>query len=154
VTYESTLGGFRHLPDVPVSRITKVALVNYVMQEIALFSYVTGKASVGCLILRFLGPKTFWRRWIIWGVMILTLISNSINCILTLVQCDPPKALWDHSVKGKCWNPQIQEDFALFVAGIKPITQGPSPLADAFLSRKYNSRCRACPAPCYNLLES
>lgn len=62
VTWDSTLGGFCHLPDVPVQRITKVALLVYIGQDLTIFCYVTGKASVGCLILRFLGPKTVWRR--------------------------------------------------------------------------------------------
>ena len=101
----------------PCIELLKVALLNYVMQDIGIFSYVTGKASVGCLTLRFLGPKSFWRKWIILGVISLTFIVNSINCVLTLVQCDPLRALWDHSVKGHCWNPNIQKDFALFVGG-------------------------------------
>lgn len=83
----------------------------------------------------------------------MTLVVNSINYILIFVQCDPPRALWDHRVTGKCWDPRIQEDFALFVAGIELVSWNPSPLADAFLSRKYSSRCRARLAPCDNLLK-
>ena len=90
------------LSDVPVQRLSKVALLNYVMQAAGIFSFATAKASVGCLILRFLGPKGSWRRWLIWRVMILTFVLNSVNCILTLAQCSPPRALWDHSIKAHC----------------------------------------------------
>lgn len=114
VTWQSSLGGFRHLRDVPQERLSKVALLNYVMQDVGIFSYVTGKASVGFLILRFLGPKSIWRKWTIWTVMIFTLIVNSINCIITFAQCDPPRALWEHGVTAHCWNPQVQEGFAIF----------------------------------------
>ena len=114
VTWQSSLGGFRHLRDVPEQRLSKVALINYVMQVVCVFSYVTGKASVGFLILRFLGPTTFWRKWTIWTVMILTLIVNSINCIITFAQCDPPRALWDHGVTARCWDPRVQAKFAMF----------------------------------------
>ena len=117
VTWESRLGGFRHLADVPVQRLSEVALLNYVLQAVAVFSFATAKASVGCLILRFLGPKSSWRRWVIWGSIILTFVTNSINCILTFAQCSPPRALWDHSIEARCWNPNVQLGFAMFQSG-------------------------------------
>ena len=116
VTWQSKLGGFRHLSDVPVQRLSKVALLNYVMQAVFVFSFSPAKASVGCLILRFLCRHSHKRRWLIWGVIILTVVVNSIDCILTFAQCSPPRALWDHSIEANCWDPRVQEDFALFQA--------------------------------------
>ena len=117
ITYQSSLGGFRHLFYVPPEHLSEVAKVNYIFQVVGIFSYVTAKASVGYLILKILGPKSFWRKWSIWFIVILTFISNSINCILTFAQCDPPRALWELQIPAKCWDPKVQLSYALWVGG-------------------------------------
>lgn len=85
------------------------------MQLVATTSFATAKASVGCLILRLLGPKNVWRKRIVWFVIIFTPLVNAINIALTFAQCDPPKALWDRKVKARCWNPNVQLYFAYFM---------------------------------------
>lgn len=116
VTYQASLQGFRHLFYLQPQQVPEVAKVNYIMQVLGIFSYVTAKASVGYLILRLLPPKSRWRKWIIWSVIILTFIINSLDCIFTFLQCDPPKALWEINTPAHCWNPKVQSDFAIFVA--------------------------------------
>lgn len=91
--------------------------MNYILQVLGIFSYVTAKASVGCLILRLLPLKSRGRKWIIISVIVLTFIINSLNCIFTFVQCDPPKALWENKIPAHCWDPKVQVDFAFFSTG-------------------------------------
>ncbi|KAL9045811.1 MAG: hypothetical protein Q9214_001211 [Letrouitia sp. 1 TL-2023] len=84
---------------------------------VSIISFATAKASVGCLILRLLGPDNVWRRRVVWFVIIFTPLINAINIALTFAQCDPPKALWDRKVKARCWNPNVQLYFAYFMVG-------------------------------------
>lgn len=115
VTWEACIGGFRHLLYVPKQHVITVALLNYLMQLVAVTSFATAKASVGYLILRLLGPENVWRKRIVWFVIVFTTLVNAINIILTFAQCDPPKALWDRKVKAHCWNPNVQLYFAYFI---------------------------------------
>ena len=53
--------------------------------------------------------------------MVSVLIFNSVDCILTFVQCNPPRALWMPQLiasgEAKCWDSRVQADFAIFLAG-------------------------------------
>lgn len=72
--------------------------------------------SVAFLILRLVGPSTFWRKWSLYTSIGLIFIG-ALASILTFVQCSPPRALWEgpQNVPGaKCWNPKSQSDFAIF----------------------------------------
>lgn len=95
------------------------------MQAWGLFSYVTGKAAVGYLILRVMGNRFVWQKWTIWAAIILTFLLNSVNIILTFAQCDPPRALWEKNVPAKCWDPKVQSDYAFFVAGKQTLLSTP-----------------------------
>lgn len=115
ITYQASIQGFRHLFYLQPEQIPEVAKINYILQVLGIFSYVTAKASVGCLILRLLPPKSRVRKSIIWSVIIFTFIVNSLNCIFTFAQCDPPKALWEPNIPAHCWNPKVQPNFAIFI---------------------------------------
>lgn len=117
ITYQSSLGGFKHIYSVTPANLPEVGKVNYMLQAWGLFSFVTGKAAVGYLILRVMGNRFVWQKWTIWAAIVLTFLLNSVNIILTFVQCDPPRALWHKDIKAKCWNPKVQGDFAFFVSG-------------------------------------
>ena len=81
-----------------------------------------GKISVALLILRIIGPNTTWRKLLLWGLMVSVFLINAVDCILTFVQCDPPKALWDSQLVSmglaKCWDSKVQSDFAIFLSSI------------------------------------
>lgn len=117
ITYQSSLGGFKHIYGVTPANLPEVGKVNYMLQAWGLFSFVTGKAAVGYLILRVMGNRFVWQKWTIWAAIVLTFLLNSVNIILTFVQCDPPRALWQKDIKAKCWDPKVQGDFAFFVSG-------------------------------------
>ncbi|KAF7863820.1 hypothetical protein EAF04_006785 [Stromatinia cepivora] len=117
MTYEWTLGGFRHLYYLDLEQTMKVAKVNYIIQVVIVFAFITGKAAVGCLVLRIMsGDSTAWRRWFVYGAIALTALINGLDCIFTYVQCSPPKALWDPSIPHTCWDPNVQSRFAIFTA--------------------------------------
>ncbi|KAM3071006.1 hypothetical protein ACMFMG_009912 [Clarireedia jacksonii] len=112
-----SLGGFRHLHYLTMEESLRVAKLNYILQVIIVFSYITGKAAVGFLVLRVIGRDSFvWRKWAVYTVIGATAIINGLDCIFTYVQCSPPRALWDPSIPHKCWDPSVQSRFAIFTA--------------------------------------
>lgn len=52
--------------------------------------------------------------------MVSVFILNTIDCIITFTQCNPPEALWMPELvtsgKAKCWNPSVQADYAIFLS--------------------------------------
>lgn len=77
----------------------------------------TSKASVAFLILRIMGTST-WRRYFLYFLVAANFLFCSLAIIFTFAQCRPSRALWDHSIDGKCWNPKSQSSFSL-MAGSK-----------------------------------
>jgi hypothetical protein len=118
ITYYATIGGLRHLFYLEPEEQALVVKYNWITQPWCIFGFATGKISVALLILRLIGPNTFWRKWTLYGSMITVFIFNVLACILTFVQCDPPRALWEPQLiatgQAKCWDSRIQSDYAIF----------------------------------------
>ena len=112
VTYQAHLGGFRHLADVNPRNLRQVGINNYILQTLGIFAFGTGKVSVGCLILRLLPPSSVWRKWFIWSTIVFVFLFDSVNCVITFVQCSPPRALWDPQIPHTCWDPKVQTNIA------------------------------------------
>lgn len=90
---------------------------SWISQPWAIFLFATGKASVAILILRFMSRNTVWRRALLYFIIGTIFIINSLGCIFTFVQCDPPRALWNPTIKAKCWDPSVQQNYNYFLAG-------------------------------------
>ena len=75
---------------------------------------VAGKASVAYLLLRILGNTEKIKRLFLYGLIYSILTLGCVDCILTFVQCSPPRALWTASIapSAKCWSPEVLTDFA------------------------------------------
>ncbi|KAL8650283.1 MAG: hypothetical protein Q9210_003916 [Variospora velana] len=73
----------------------------------------TSKASVALLIMRIMGTST-WRKNFLYFLIAANFLFCTLAVIFTFAQCRPSRALWDHTVKGKCWNPESQSGFSLF----------------------------------------
>ncbi|QSZ29483.1 hypothetical protein DSL72_003997 [Monilinia vaccinii-corymbosi] len=117
VTYEWKLGGFRHLYYLLPEQEIQVAKIHYIILVNVIFAYINGKAAVGFLVLRIMsGDSTAWRRWLVYGTMGLTALINILACIITYVQCSPPRALWDTSIPHTCWDARYQIRFAMVTA--------------------------------------
>ncbi|KAI9655764.1 MAG: hypothetical protein M1821_005199 [Bathelium mastoideum] len=118
VTYYASIGGCRHLFYLTPTQQLLAVKYNWITQPWGIFGFGTGKISVALLILRILGPNIFWRKWILYVTMAVVFTTTSLACILTFVQCDPPRALWTPQLvaehKATCWNPKAQSDYAIF----------------------------------------
>ncbi|KAL2048480.1 hypothetical protein N7G274_000392 [Stereocaulon virgatum] len=117
VTFDITHGGARHLYYLDPPQIEYATKVTWIENPLGIMAVTTAKMSVAFLILRLIGPSTVWRKWSLYTSIVLTFIVGALACILTFVQCNPPRALWKppSQVPGaKCWNPKRQADYAIF----------------------------------------
>ena len=120
LTFDVTHGGARHLYYLSQSEIEYATKVAWIENPLGIMALLTAKISVAFLILRLIGPSTVWRKWSLYVSIILNFIFAVLACILTFVQCNPPRALWEapSQVPGaKCWNPKHQADYAIFSSG-------------------------------------
>lgn len=110
-------GGARHLYYLTPDNIEYVLKVDWISQPFNIMSLMTGKMSVAFLILRLLGPSSFWRKWFLYVNIVLNFVLGSLTVIFTFAQCNPPRALWEGMTRlpnAKCWNPSSQLDFSIF----------------------------------------
>jgi hypothetical protein len=80
-------------------------------------SFATGKAAIEALLLRIMGPQNKWQRWVVWMVIILITIGNTLNCIFNFVQCRPVQANWNPDLPHDCWDVTTQLNFVYFMSG-------------------------------------
>ncbi|KAF7885516.1 uncharacterized protein EAF02_004025 [Botrytis sinoallii] len=121
-TYEATIGGFKHLYYLSPSQLTETIKWNYILQCWGISAFTPSKLSVGLLLIRILHPIRGWKFWTIVTIMTLMTIINTLDSILTYAQCNPPKALWEPTVKAHCWNPTVQANFSIFQASFNVFT--------------------------------
>ena len=114
VTYLASIGGCRHLYYLSPSQALEAVKYNWIAQVFGITVFATGKIAVALLILRIIGPKTFWRKWILWAVIVSAVVINLIGIILEFVQCDPPRALWTPGIPSHCWGPEVEQHYAIF----------------------------------------
>lgn len=108
VTHQATLGGFRHFANIDPQNLSLVAKNFYIMAALGTFSFGTGKISVGCLILRLLPPASVWFKRVLWITILLTGFLNGLDIVLTFVQCNPPRTLWEPNIPHSCWDASVQ----------------------------------------------
>lgn len=93
--------------------------INWIAQPFAIMGLAFGKISVAFLLLRLIGPKSCWRRNFLYFSMIASFLFCALACIFTFAQCRPVQALWNPSLvasgQAKCWKPESQSSFSLFV---------------------------------------
>ncbi|RWA07280.1 hypothetical protein EKO27_g7834 [Xylaria grammica] len=116
VTYLASIGGARHVFYLSPQQTISALRWSWISQPWGIFLFATGKASVASLTLRFVGPNSFWMKFVLYFIMVTIFIINSLGVIFTFVQCNPPRALWTPGLKASCWDPQVQTNFNYFLA--------------------------------------
>jgi hypothetical protein len=112
------VGGYRHAQFLSTDDVLYALEMNFFLRAVNILSFATGKAAIGALILRIMGPHNQWQRWVVWVVIVLTAIINVLNCIFNFVQCRPIKANWNPEVPHNCWAARTQLDFAYFMSSM------------------------------------
>lgn len=114
-TAYSNEGGGMHVYDLSMEEKLHTTRLNWISQPFVVMSFVTGKAAVGFLILRILGPAT-WQKPFLYFVMGSCALISVVDVVLTFVQCTPVQKLWDTNTPGHCWAPETQAHYALFTS--------------------------------------
>lgn len=104
----------RHGYTLTAEEILQVAKWNWIPQPFSIMNLAFVKLSISFLLLRILGPHAKWSRWFLHVNMVLFTATMVVASILTFVQCDPPRALWEPVPGAKCWDPSIQAGYATF----------------------------------------
>ncbi|KAF9893600.1 hypothetical protein FE257_010912 [Aspergillus nanangensis] len=121
VQLQASVGGYRHIYFLSQEASTRALELNFILRGVHILSLATGKASIGAQILRLLVNQQMWQRWLVWGVLTLTVLVNVLNCIFKFVQCMPVEANWNPEIEGNCWPKQAQLGFAYFMSSTTTI---------------------------------
>lgn len=89
ITYYAGFGGFEHMASLSSDNQMRVLFWNIVTETVGVLAWIPSKCSVAWLILRIMGPYTFWRRSLLYFVMVTTLVFNLLAAIFTWVKCQP-----------------------------------------------------------------
>ncbi|KAL8717512.1 MAG: hypothetical protein Q9225_005244 [Loekoesia sp. 1 TL-2023] len=107
-------GGSRHFFYLTPSEKASVTHWEWISLPFGVIPSATAKVSVAFLLLRIIGPGMTWQKWALYFSMISVTVVGAISVITIYVQCDPPRALWDHVPHAKCWDPAIQANIGIF----------------------------------------
>ncbi|KAI3394965.1 hypothetical protein diail_2023 [Diaporthe ilicicola] len=104
----------RHEDTLTPGEIVQVAKWDWIPQPFSIMNLAFVKLSISFMLLRILGPQAKWSRCFLYVNMILFTITMAVASILTFVQCDPPRALWEAVPGAKCWDASVQAGYATF----------------------------------------
>lgn len=110
-------GGCRHIFYLTPPQVIEAVKLNFVAQAFGITSPTLGKLSVGFMMLRIIGPHTFYRKWFIYITMGAYGLWSSLTLIFTYTQCTPTSALWNPTPNMKCWGNQVFPDIAITHGG-------------------------------------
>ncbi|KAJ5662787.1 hypothetical protein N7462_011713 [Penicillium macrosclerotiorum] len=118
--------GERHLDDLQrvdgTRGVDKIKLYAWIGSAFGTIGLVAGKVSIATLLLSILG-HTNWLLYkaFLWVFCIgLAVPVSTAYAIFGLVQCSPPAALWDSSVKGTCVQQKVVADYGAFTGCRSP----------------------------------
>ncbi|KAI0008842.1 hypothetical protein F4779DRAFT_585495 [Xylariaceae sp. FL0662B] len=114
-------GAMRHAYYLNQQQASLILKLNYVTRPFGIFAVVLVKIAVGLLILRVLRRSTSKGiKYFLWIILALNTLIGTLDSIFTFVQCNPPAALWEPSLKATahCWDPSIKNDFGTFSASL------------------------------------
>lgn len=119
LTLYAKQGGCQHIWDVKrrgMENLTRVLFLNWISQIFGIIGVATGKVSVAALLLGVMKDSGWkWRRYYLWVITIFLASGVAISCsLLTLLQCSPPKRLWDPRIDGRCLDQRIVSSYSTF----------------------------------------
>ncbi|KAL2787403.1 hypothetical protein BJX66DRAFT_353367 [Aspergillus keveii] len=115
VTISAHHGTGQHTAGLSPYQVTQSTKYNWLSQGFHVMSTNWGKVSVGLFLLRIIQKvKSRRHKPVMYaGLVIMTLI-NAV-CVYTIYgQCAPTSRLWDQTIEGECWDPEVQRDYAFF----------------------------------------
>ena len=91
-------------------------LLFYIVSPLQTMAVCMAKVSVALLLLRIVGFST-WRRWTLYGCIVLSFIIGVTLSITIFLQCSPPRALWNDTVPARCWSTVAKQSILILGSG-------------------------------------
>jgi hypothetical protein len=105
----------KHLADIPPNDLVQALKLLYIADFFAILACVWSKTSFAVTLLRVMQKP--WQKRFLWFLIITMNIAMVLTGILNFAQCSPVSHLWDFSIPAKCWDPNVQDNLALFSCG-------------------------------------
>ncbi|KAE8143757.1 hypothetical protein BDV38DRAFT_289629 [Aspergillus pseudotamarii] len=125
VSYSVTLGLGRHTAAViaehGMERYVKTAYWQILGFPFNIGAFSFPNISIAILIVHLLDPNPLRAR-LLYAMVIFQVILAMISVFIVFFQCNPTEMLWDHSVKGSCWSPDVFDDFSYLVSAYTTVT--------------------------------
>ena len=97
------LGGTRHFVDLDPSNVVPALRINLISQTLCALGLITGKISVGLLLMR-IGVPNIRLRYFLYFCMASQFLIGSLAIIFYWTHCSPVTKLWNPAISGKCWS--------------------------------------------------
>ncbi|KAF4973275.1 hypothetical protein FZEAL_9374 [Fusarium zealandicum] len=97
----------------------KIQVIAYPFNIVA---YSLPNVAILILIERLAGRTETISRLFLRGIVTVQLILASVSIIIIFVQCQPTKYLWDQSIDGTCWGPNVFNYSSYIVSAVTAFT--------------------------------
>jgi hypothetical protein len=82
-----------------------------------IFCPMFGRISFIVFLLIFIMTVSRVRKTLLYTLIVIEVVFNIIPIIVVFVQCQPVSRLWDPSIPGKCWSPNVVRDVGYVQGG-------------------------------------
>ncbi|KAJ5105462.1 hypothetical protein NUU61_002809 [Penicillium alfredii] len=122
---------------------TKAIQLNFATQVIYLWGVGLVKVAIGLFLLRF-APRRGYRIFI-WSVIVFMMLYTTICFFTEIFQCKDIRAIWDMTVKSKCFTPKQLLELSYVNAGFNVLTDVVFAILPIFMLRhlQVNKRVKA-----------
>ncbi|KAJ5501177.1 hypothetical protein N7453_005994 [Penicillium expansum] len=125
VSYSVTLGLGRHTATVVaehgIKRYEQAAYWQIMGFPFNIGAFSFPNISIAILIVHLLDPNPLRAR-LLYAMVALQVILAMISVFIVFFQCKPTARLWNSSIEGTCWSPDIFNDFSYLVSAYTTMT--------------------------------
>jgi len=114
-------GAGRHIQYLKPEDISRGLKLNFLTQPLSFWSTTLVKVSVGFMLLRIAGKKSY-ARWVIITLMTFMALYTIAGTFTIVFQCNNPRMLWDPTLKPVCMPPPTLRGLAYFNAAVAIFT--------------------------------
>ncbi|KAM0542644.1 hypothetical protein ACHAPJ_012723 [Fusarium lateritium] len=103
-------------------RMVKTKKLQIVAYPFNIVAYSLPNVAILILIERLAGRTETVSRRFLRGVVAIQLIFAVVSVIIIFVQCRPPEFMWDQTIDGTCWSPDVFNYSSYIVSGFTAFT--------------------------------
>ncbi|KAM5353596.1 hypothetical protein ACJ41O_000246 [Fusarium nematophilum] len=103
-------------------RMVETKKIQIVAYPFNIMAYSLPNVTILILIERLAGRTETVSRRFLRGVVAIQLILAAVSVVIIFVQCQPTKYLWDQSIDGSCWSPDVFNYSSYVVSAVTALT--------------------------------